>query len=84
MLSSHREEWANGCPVVSFDCEYEPSEIIEDGKTCLLAPEGDTEALATAIACVLDDDALREGPAAGEMERVKLFSVKEIAPRWLA
>ena len=91
VLSSGYEGWpnvlmealANGCPVVSFDCNYGPSEILEDGKYGLLAPEGDVGALAEAMARVLDDDALRRDLAAKGPERARMFSPEKIAPRWL-
>ncbi len=91
VLSSHCEGWGNvlmealvnGCPVVSFDCDYGPSEILEDGKYGLLAPEGDVGALAEAMARVLDDDALRRDLVAGGPERAQAFSPEKIAPRWL-
>ena len=91
VLSSYHEGWgnvlmealANECPVVSFDCDYGPSEILEGGKYGLLAPEGDVGALAEAMARVLDDDALRRDLAAKGLERARAFSVEKIAPRWL-
>ena len=92
VLSSRHEGWpnvlmealANGCPVVSFDCKYGPSEIIQDGENGLLVPEGDVEGLTKAIARVLDDEALRRNLVVKGLERVKMFDVKEIAARWLA
>ena len=91
VLSSYHEGWpnvlmealANGCPVVSFDCNYGPSEILDGGKYGLLAPEGDVGALAEAIARVVDDDALWRGLAARGPERAQAFSPEKIASRWL-
>ena len=91
VLSSRHEGWpmtlgealANGCPVVSFDCDHGPSEILEDGKYGLLAPEGNVAVLTGEIARVLDDDALRRGLAAKGLERVRTFSPEKIAPLWL-
>jgi len=91
VLSSRYEGWpnvlmealANGCPVVSFDCKYGPSEIIEHGRTGLLVPEGDTEALAGAIAQVLNDGSLRQELSVNGLKRARAFGVKEIARRWL-
>ena len=91
VLSSHHEGWpmvlgealANGCPVVSFDCDHGPSEILEDGKYGLLAPEGDLAALTGEIARVLDDDALRRALAAKGPERARMFNPEKIASRWL-
>ena len=92
VMSSHHEGYPNvlmeamasGCPVVSFDCEYGPSEIIQDGENGLLVPEGDVEGLTKSIAKVLDDEALRRNFVVKGLERVKMFDVTEIAARWLA
>ena len=91
VLSSRHEGWpnvlmeamANGCPVVSFDCEYGPSEIIEHGENGLLVPEGDVEWLGREIARVLDDGGLRKSLVVKAMARVNDFDVKKIALRWL-
>lgn len=92
VLSSHHEGWpnvlvealANGCPVVSFNCKYGPSEIIQDGENGLLISEGDIEGLTKAIARVLNDEALRRNLIVKGRERAKMFDVREIATRWLA
>lgn len=46
-------------------------ELIEDGRTGLLVPPGDSEALAAALARVLDDTGLRESLAAAGRERAE-------------
>ncbi len=48
-----------GIPAVSTRCRYGPEEIIEDGRTGLLTPVGDAEALAEAISKILADTELR-------------------------
>ena len=92
VLSSRYEGWpnvlmeaiANGCPAVSFDCNYGASEILEGSAYGLLVHEGDIEALAAAMGRVLSDEALRRDLSARGMERARMFDVKEIAARWLA
>jgi colanic acid/amylovoran biosynthesis glycosyltransferase len=53
------EAMAVGVPVVSTDISAIP-EVVHDGETGLLVPQRDTTALAKALACLLDDGALRE------------------------
>ena len=91
VLSSRHEAWAvvlmealmNECPIVSFDCDFGPSEILKDGKYGLLVPEGNIKGLAEAMTRVLDDDVFRERLKAGSRERAKAFSADKIAPRWI-
>ena len=91
VLSSRYEGWPNvlmeamayGCPVVSFDCRYGPSEILEDGVSGLLVAANDIEGLQSAIARVLTDVDFRYRIAHGGSTRGKLFSTDRIAPLWL-
>lgn len=49
MPNSLMEAMAAGVPCVSTDCPTGPSDLIEDGKTGLLVPINDSEAMAEAI-----------------------------------
>jgi len=59
------------------------SESVRDGETGILVPSGDAEALATQIAKVLSDAALREKLGATAREWVSRFSWEEMARKSL-
>ena len=92
VLSSRAEGWgnvlveamANGCPVVSFSCDFGPAEIIDDGKSGILVAQDDVEGLARAVARILGDSRFRSRLVAGGVERAQEFVPEKIAPRWLA
>jgi glycosyltransferase involved in cell wall biosynthesis len=67
---------ALGLPVVSSNCPYGPAEIIEDGKSGILVPPADPEALANSILRVLQDEALRGQLALEAKERIEAFSIE--------
>ena len=91
VLSSRSEAWgmvlleamANGCPVISFDCRYGPSEILEEGRSGLLVTEGDVHGLATAIAAVLNDSDLRQRLSKDGRTRSRTFATPGLAKRWI-
>ena len=72
------EAMACGCPVVSTDCPYGPREILEDGRLGPLVPVGDADALAEAMARVLD------APPSRDLlrERASFFSVERAVDRY--
>jgi poly(glycerol-phosphate) alpha-glucosyltransferase len=61
LLTSNREGYplvimeslGHGCPVVAFDINYGPSDMIQDGETGALVPFGEEEALAKKIIEIL-------------------------------
>ena len=72
------EAMACGCPVVSTDCPFGPREILEDGRLGPLVPVGDAEALAAAMARVLDGPPEPDGLRA----RASFFSVERAVDRY--
>jgi glycosyltransferase involved in cell wall biosynthesis len=73
------EAMACGCPVVSTDCPYGPSEIIEHERSGLLVPVGDHRAMAEALARILTDPGLAGSLRREGLKRVQHFSL----PRFL-
>lgn len=65
------EAMAVGTPVVSTDCPYGPSEILEDGRYGMLVPVDDPAAMAAAILATLDAPCDRQML----MDRARAFSV---------
>ncbi|BDA82952.1 glycosyl transferase [Aureimonas sp. SA4125] len=90
VLSSRFEGWgivlleamAADLPVVSFDCDFGPREMIEDQKNGLLVAPNDVSALAKALARVLGDEHLRArlGQAAGTTARQ--FTPRRMVDQW--
>lgn len=91
VLSSRHEGWPNvimeamshGCPVVSFQCDYGPEEMIEHRRSGMLVPQGDVAMLAHAIDQVIDDGPLRRRLVAEGRRRAAQFRVQRIAPLWI-
>lgn len=53
------EAMAGGLPVVAYDCEFGPREIVQDGVNGLLVPAEDITALADALNQIMGNGALR-------------------------
>jgi glycosyltransferase involved in cell wall biosynthesis len=72
------EAMAAGTPVISFDCEYGPSEIIEHQTSGLLVEADNVTALADAIKLLLNDAPLRERLGKGALKRSEMFDSNRI------
>lgn len=77
------EALARGCPVVSYDLNYGPSEMVRSGETGILVPNGDVEALGEALSSVLGHpERLAELSAAAyasALQRTPELSMKRMA-----
>ena len=75
------EAMALGLPCIGSDVTGIP-ELIEDGETGLIAPEGDAPALAREIARLLDDPALRARLSTAAREAIERdYDIRRNAPR---
>ena len=88
VLSSRSEGLANvlleamaaGAPIVSSRCGG-AEEVVEHGRTGLLYPPGDVEALARALGTVVEDPGRAGALALGARKRVQDFAEERILPR---
>lgn len=72
-----------GLPVVAFDCQSGPSEIISDGKDGILVRSGDVYALADAMRCLIEDDKLRSAMRLSAIEKARHYSIDNIMNKWI-
>ncbi len=79
-----QESLLNGCPVVSYDLNYGPSDIIVDGVNGYLVPVGAMKALAGRAADILENKELATRLSGGAADVAKTFSRKAIQARWSA
>ena len=76
------EAMAAGLPVISFDCNYGPAEMITHGRDGLLVPVGDVAALSAALSRLIEDGALRKGLADEAAKSAGRFTRENIMRAW--
>ncbi len=77
------EAMACGLPLVSFDCECGPREVIKEGENGFLVPMGNVEKLAGAICRLIEDGKLRERMSVKAKEYASRYSLENIMPKWM-
>ena len=76
------ESMASGVPVVSTDVGGVPF-ILEDGRTGLLVPPGDAQAMAAALYRLLTDEALWQSLVTASQAEVQRYAWPQVAARLL-
>jgi glycosyltransferase involved in cell wall biosynthesis len=76
------EAMALGRPVVAFDCPSGPADLIRDRVDGILVPRDDIDALAAAIAGLIDDPERRSALAGRAPEVTARFGLPTILDRW--
>ena len=71
-----------GLPLVSFDCQQGPAEIITPENGILVRPVGDVAALATAISKLAGDAELRRAMGQQALKLASRFNLEDIAGQW--
>ncbi len=91
VMSSAYEGWPNvivegmaaQLPIVTFDCEHGPKDMIEDGVTGKLVPQDDVPALSEALATIIGDKALRDRLAQNAKAAAARYDTSVIADQWI-
>ena len=78
------EAMACGVPVVSFDCENGPRNIITDGQNGFLVPAFDIEVYAERLLTLIRHDDLRQRMGLEARQSSYPYQIEEIALRWKA
>lgn len=77
------EAQSHGVPLVSYDINYGPRDIINDGKDGLLVKPGDIDAMAEAIIKLMSNDQLREQFSDQAYESRHKYSEDNVWKQWL-
>jgi glycosyltransferase involved in cell wall biosynthesis len=76
------EAMASGLPVVSFDCEAGPRDMIDPDENGILIPPRDENALAGALRRLMDDPVLRRNLGTEAVKVRSRFSYEHILTLW--
>lgn len=76
------EAMACGLPCVSSDCPNGPAELIDHLKSGLLVPPENVEALAAALAQLMDDPSLRQRLGRAARAGMATYSLESIVAQW--
>lgn len=77
-----QESLRQDCPVVAFDCNYGPADVIEDSVNGYLVPVDDIEAMADRIIKILTEPGLRDKLSANCAKSIERFSPEVVARLW--
>lgn len=76
------EAQSHACPVVSYDINYGPSDIIDDGVSGKLVPEGDLHSLYVTLDKLLSNYALLQSYSEHAQKAAAKYSFANVSKRW--
>lgn len=76
------EALAFGLPIVSFDCEVGPAEILE-GTGSVLVPQDDIELLASSLVDLMNNSKQREAISLKSKEKAEIYQPENIIEQWI-
>ena len=84
MPNAMMEAMALGMPCIATDCPTGPAELIADGKTGLLVPMNDADALASAMIKLIDEPNLRKQMGLSAREYIiRTYGLESITQQWV-
>lgn len=69
-------------PIVAFDCDTGPGELIEDGLNGILVESGNVNKMAQSLAALMNDENLRERMRAYKSQRLSSLELGTIVEQW--
>lgn len=75
---------ANSLPLVAFDIETGPNEIVFNGRNGFLLPDGDEDGMIAAVRRLMDDRELRLTYSRESAAIAARFSLDEVTKEWMA
>jgi glycosyltransferase involved in cell wall biosynthesis len=76
------EAMSKGLPAVAFDVPTGPADMVVDGETGFLIPDGDIQAFADALLELMRDEDKRQRFGAAAAERARSFTPERVGPLW--
>lgn len=76
------ETLAFGLPVVSFDCDTGPAEVLEDTGSILVA-KNDVDKLASSLIELMKDDEQRAVISLKSKDKARLYQPEKIVSQWV-
>ena len=77
------EGQAYGLPIVSFQCQCGPADVVEEGVSGFLVPEGDVMALANRLDMLMSDDLLRKKMGNAALKASEKYEEEKIMKQWV-
>lgn len=76
------EALSMGLPIISFNCQTGPKDVVENGETGILVPSGDVEKLALALDALSDSPEQRRRFQVNALRKSEDFKMPRIANLW--
>lgn len=76
------EAMSFGLPLISFNCQCGPSDLITDGYNGFLVKEGDINGLSDAIIKLIENETLRQKMGENSFNRANQFLKDDIMAKW--
>ena len=76
------EAMSQGLPTLAYDCPRGPREVIRNGETGFLVPDGDSEAYVAALRELVEDVDLRRRMGAAALDQATDYTIERIGDQW--
>lgn len=76
------EAFSCGLPVIAYDCENGPRDLIKDGFNGFLINDGNSEEFQRKLQLLIDSDSLRKELGKNAIKSANSFSVENIMSEW--